>query len=42
LCAIKEQTLHKLYKNITPDLAATYGFIPQQVPVKKNGKQGSK
>lgn len=42
LCAIKDQILHTLYKNITPDLVATYGFIPQQVPVKKNGKQRSK
>lgn len=30
LIAVKDQTLNKLYKNITADLAADYGFIPRQ------------
>ena len=42
LCAIKDQTLHKLYKNITADLVADCGFIPRQLPVKKRGRPGSK
>lgn len=44
LCAVKDQKLNKLYKNITADLAAEYGFIPvQEKPKgKKSGKQGSK
>jgi len=34
LLAIKDQKLNKLYKNITADLAAEYGFIPKQIKVK--------
>jgi len=30
LLAVKDQTLNKLYKNITADVAADYGFIPRQ------------
>jgi len=30
LIAVKDQTLNKLYKNITADVAADYGFIPRQ------------
>lgn len=30
LIAVKDQALNKLYKNITADLAADYGFIPRQ------------
>ena len=30
LVAVKDQVLNKLYKNITADLAADYGFIPRQ------------
>lgn len=42
LCAVKDQKLQKLYKKITPELAAKHGFIPEQVKEKKSGKQGSK
>ena len=30
ILAVKDQKLNKLYKNVTPDLAAEYGFIPKQ------------
>lgn len=30
LIAVKDQKLNKLYKNVTADLAADYGFIPRQ------------
>jgi hypothetical protein len=40
LCAIKDQTLHKMYKNITADLVSEHGFIPKVVKEKKNGKPG--
>jgi hypothetical protein len=30
LLAVKDQKLNKLYKNVTADLAADYGFIPRQ------------
>jgi len=30
LLAVKDQKLNKLYKNITADVAADYGFIPRQ------------
>ena len=30
LLAVKDQKLNKLYKNITADIAADYGFIPRQ------------
>jgi hypothetical protein len=33
LLAVKDQKLNKLYKNITADLAAEYGFIPKQIKV---------
>jgi hypothetical protein len=45
LCAIKDQTLDKMYKNITADLAADNGFIPRvikEVKEKKGGKSGRK
>jgi len=42
LCAIKDQKLDKLYKNITADLAADYGFIARQVKEKKRGRPRSK
>lgn len=42
LCAVKDQKLDKLYKNITADLAADYGFIPRQVQGKKSGRSRSK
>lgn len=32
LLAVKDQELNKLYKNVTADLAADYGFIPRQAP----------
>jgi hypothetical protein len=31
LIAVKDQKLNKLYKKVTADLAADYGFIPRQV-----------
>lgn len=34
LIAVKDQTLHKLYKKINADVAAEYGFIPKQEKVK--------
>lgn len=37
LLAIKDQKLNKLYKNVTADLVANYGFIPYQ-----NLKSGNK
>jgi hypothetical protein len=40
LCAVKDQTLHKMYKKITPELVAQHGFIPEVVKEKKNGKPG--
>lgn len=30
ILAVKDQKLNKLYKNVTSDLAAEYGFIPKQ------------
>ena len=42
LCAIKDQTLQKMYNNITADLAADYGFIPRQIVAKKNARPRSK
>lgn len=30
MLAVKDQKLNKLYKNVTADLAADYGFIPRQ------------
>lgn len=42
LCAVKDQKLDKLYKNITADLAADYGFIPRQAQGKKSGRSRSK
>lgn len=30
ILAVKDQQLNKLYKNVTSDLAAEYGFIPKQ------------
>jgi hypothetical protein len=33
LLAVKDQKLNKLYKNITADVAAEYGFIPKQTKV---------
>lgn len=42
LLAIKDQKLDKLYKNITADLAADYGFIARQVQEKKRGRPRSK
>lgn len=42
LCAVKDQSLDKLYKNITADLVADYGFIPRQVQEKKRGRPRSK
>lgn len=53
LCAIKDQTLPSLFKNITADLVADNGFIARQIPktdktdaesapAKKRGRQGSK
>lgn len=48
LCAIKDQQIGKIYKNITEDLVADNGFIPKVVKekevkdkeVKKRGKSG--
>lgn len=40
LCAVKDQTLHKMYKHITADLVAEHGFIPKVVKEKKHGKPG--
>lgn len=37
--AIKDQKLNKLYKKITADMAADYGFIPRQ---EKNGESTPK
>ena len=34
LIAVKDQTLHKLYKKINADVAAEYGFIPKQEKIK--------
>ena len=31
LLAVKDQKLNKLYKKVTADLAADYGFIPRQI-----------
>ena len=31
LLAVKDQKLNVIYKNITADLAADYGFIPRQI-----------
>lgn len=48
LCAIKDQTLDKMYKNITSDLVADNGFIPRvikpakETKEKKDGKSGRK
>ena len=39
LIAVKDQKLNKLYKKVTADLAADYGFIPRQV---KNGESTPK
>lgn len=39
LIAVKDQKLNKLYKNITANLAADYGFIPRQA---KNEESTSK
>jgi hypothetical protein len=39
LLAVKDQALNKLYKNITADVAADYGFIPRQA---KNEDSASK
>ena len=39
LLAVKDQKLNKLYKKVTADLAADYGFIPRQV---KNGESTPK
>lgn len=36
LLAVKDQKLNKLYKNITADLAAEYGFIPKQIKVQES------
>jgi hypothetical protein len=39
LLAIKDQKLNKLYKNITADLVADYGFIPRQIKSAKTPKK---
>ena len=39
LIAVKDQKLNKLYKKVTADLAADYGFIPRQA---KNGESTPK
>lgn len=41
LLAIKDQKLNKLYKNITADLAAEYGFIPKQTKTKESAPKKS-
>lgn len=42
LIAIKDQTLNKLYKNITSKVAAQYGFIPEQEKDKVGGRTPKK
>lgn len=45
LCAVKDQTLTKLYKNITEDLVADNGIIPKvekEVEEKKGGRSRRK
>ena len=42
LIAIKDQTLHKLYKNINAGVAAEYGFIPKQEKVKTGDRAPKK
>lgn len=31
LCAVKDQTINKLYPSITYDVLAKYGYLPEQV-----------
>lgn len=41
LLAVKDQKLNKLYKNITADLAAEYGFIPKQIKSQESASKKS-
>lgn len=36
LCAVKDQTLPKLYKKVTLDLVIDNGFLPEEMRVKKD------
>lgn len=42
LCAVKDQTLPKLYKKITVDLLVDNGFLPEELRVKKDGSSRKK
>lgn len=41
LLAVKDQKLNKLYKNITADVAAEYGFIPKQIKSQESAPKKS-
>ena len=42
LCAVKDQTLPKLYKKITVDLLVDNGLLPEELRVKKDGSPRKK